>query len=1031
MMSSRHRRDYHVRDRDKDRRRSSNRQFENREERTFDNYRDYGRKRRFDFRDSPTSSSCHDDRGKRKYSPPPKVENSFRDSLLLKIKEENNSSLQFSDRKVLLRDDVDSNDNKTNLQASVDINLRNSLDSPKARKSFSDFKSKDHSSKRSNKDVDSDASANDNEAEDEISDKNLRKILIHIGSKIAVIEKEVENHKGDMDSLESLMSKRKKLRKRLKIMKKIVKERYKRMDWNSLKPESICMFLEKSDALNVKASFVIDKIFTKIEDTQDYFGKFGTLSACENLSVQNKIRIEFYNREDTLKALRSKHPEGILFYEDPFPEFENSLPKKTAFKTETPSGLLNLSKLKKEVKSDLLDCDSSKKMPCQEDDKAAVISHMDSALKMKIPKVKVEMKYSPDDFQPNSDNLYVLITKIKEGFFKCKDELRDYFFKFGDVTLMRYEDGQMVSECLNPVKNILVFFEAGHSLLLAVNADHNENIYVDVADECKTRIVYRKSPSPTNARTRRFAARSSGEETSMSRRYSHEDKKFNIKSENFPSSFGIRDRNETDRYEPKEDTNTRVMFNDSIDSMGRGGPAANEREENFVHHDGDRRRQEEGYQRNHRDKFGYTGRKHAYIPSAQSLHDEWTCSKCKFINFPSRKYDCFECGEIRPGNWLCGKCSSVNLPDKLCCHKRYCQTLRKGNWKCPDEDCQRVNWARSLHCYRDRCFQTQPGSWTCPDVECGVLNYRDNDTCFKCKTRNSRACDDRGRGTREEHRSMELSAEKEKQRQALENINKESQSQTSSSTVSNPSENIWCEIQKKEDRRRSKNHEENKKVQNKLLALANNSNDFIDLASDDDDDSKEKRDPTLSFCQNPKNANLEPLGTRPRKAALGSMDQLGESSQSHQKEPVPKSGVINDEIIHKIQHGTMSEQDEILRQFNIVRIDRGSKPPEMRNNIVEVDLVDDSDDDLGKYSDGDSIIEANENVEGDETSINPLPSSNEKETETNGAKSKSDQNLINEIVREDLNSVSAGRNNESKIDDDDDDDDDVIILEAD
>merc|ERR1712098_287034 len=111
---------------------------------------------------------------------------------------------------------------------------------------------------------------------------------------------------------ESLMSKRKKLRKRLKFMKKIAKERYKRMDWNSIKPESLCKSLEKLNALNVKASFVIDKIFTKIEDTQDYFGKFGTLSACENLSVQNKIRIEFYNRDDTLKALRSKHPEGIF-----------------------------------------------------------------------------------------------------------------------------------------------------------------------------------------------------------------------------------------------------------------------------------------------------------------------------------------------------------------------------------------------------------------------------------------------------------------------------------------------------------------------------------------------------------------------------------------------------------------------------------------------------------------------------------------------------------------------------------------------
>merc|ERR1712098_336536 len=105
--------------------------------------------------------------------------------------------------------------------------------------------------------------------------------------------------------------------------------------------------------------------------------------------------------------------------------------------------------------------------------------------------------------------------------------------------------------------------------------------------------------------------------------------------------------------------------------------------------------------------------------------------------------------------------------------------------------------------------------------------------------------------------------------------------------------------------------------------------------------------------------------------------------------------------------GGNTVQDEILRQFNIVRIDRGSKPPS--KNIVEVDLVDDSDDDLGKYSDGGSIIEDDGNLEGEETSINPLPSSNENETENNGAKTKSDQDLINDIVREDLDSVRARR----------------------
>ena len=64
--------------------------------------------------------------------------------------------------------------------------------------------------------------------------------------------------------------------------------------------------------------------------------------------------------------------------------------------------------------------------------------------------------------------------------------------KYSLQPFCRYEDGDMMKKSLIPDKNILIFFEAGHSLLLALNADHNEKIHVDVANECRTRIVYRK-----------------------------------------------------------------------------------------------------------------------------------------------------------------------------------------------------------------------------------------------------------------------------------------------------------------------------------------------------------------------------------------------------------------------------------------------------------------------------------------------------------------------------------------------------------
>ena len=136
---------------------------------------------------------------------------------------------------------------------------------------------------------------------------------------------------------------------------------------------------------------------------------------------------------------------------------------------------------------------------------------------------------------------------------------------------------------------------------------------------------------------------------------------------------------------------------------------------------------------------------------------------------------------------------------------------------------------------------------------------------------------------------------------------------TSEKFFEQPSENIWHKNKEKEDRSRARDNEETRKLQNKLLALVNNSSsDFIDLASDDDDDQVQKKsNPTNKFLNNPNNANCEPLGQRPRKGVLGSNHDWGQSSsQSNQKEQEATSGVLNDEDIEKIQHGTLSEQEQ-------------------------------------------------------------------------------------------------------------------------
>ena len=112
----------------------------------------------------------------------------------------------------------------------------------------------------------------------------------------------------------------------------------------------------------------------------------------------------------------------------------------------------------------------------------------------------------------------------------------------------------------------------------------------------------------------------------------------------------------------------------------------------------------------------------------------------------------------------------------------------------------------------------------------------------------------------------------------------------------------------------------------------------------------------------------------------------------------------------------------------IVRIEQPAK------NVVEVDLVDDSDDsddDLGKYSDGGSIHIENCDMDAEDIIDDVGTHTRPNVTESN---EKSDLDLINEIVRGDLESVRSIRlpirPSHSAAPADDESDDDIVILDG-
>ena len=156
----------------------------------------------------------------------------------------------------------------------------------------------------------------------------------------------------------------------------------------------------------------------------------------------------------------------------------------------------------------------------------------------------------------------------------------------------------------------------------------------------------------------------------------------------------------------------------------------------------------------------------------------------------------------------------------------------------------------------------------------------------------------------------------------------------------------------------------------------------------------------IPAASNTHNPNLVPIGVRPTK---------GKSRLEMRKEVV---GLMDDSVLDTIRHGTEQEQEDVLKKFNIVMIQQPQQPQQPQQQtpkkVVEVNLVDDSDDELGKYSDG----EDEDEVAGVEA----------------GGRSEDNRQLIEDIVRGDLEAIRSQDNGQKKGDDESDDD--VIILDG-
>ena len=446
--------------------------------------------------------------------------------------------------------------------------------------------------------------------------------------------------KADLRLFDQVSEERKKLQNVHKRLKKQVKVAYKEYAWQSTSPLSICETLQSS---NFKPSFVFDNSFRDEESTKEFFGRFGTLSSCQTIDKNsNKVKIEFFYVKDAVNALtHPKHPQGVSFFADPFPEIGVNhfiKPEPATFINTEPSLLSSLSRE-----------EADRKVKLEDVERALDQSIKKETSRRKRPNIKVpaKLKFDSEDFQANDDDAFAVIINNRSHFFKTEPEVFDYFIKFGTLRSMHYFDGNILTHHLDPLNKIVANFEAGHSLLLAVNTEHEADIEVTVAEDCLTRKRLRRGSG--DSLTRQTRSKESRRKRSRSRSPKLSPKRFKSRSpHDFEQSFC--DENDTNKTQRRKNTK---------------------------------------------------------MPQRHSDTESWECPKCLRRCKPRDKLTCFHCKALRPGSWLCHVCDSLNYPEQLRCFRRACREIRRGNWICPDPDCQFLNWQHSLQCFRTECYEAQ------------------------------------------------------------------------------------------------------------------------------------------------------------------------------------------------------------------------------------------------------------------------------------------------------------------------------------
>jgi len=152
----------------------------------------------------------------------------------------------------------------------------------------------------------------------------------------------------------------------------------------------------------------------------------------------------------------------------------------------------------------------------------------------------------------------------------------------------------------------------------------------------------------------------------------------------------------------------------------------------------------------------------------------------------------------------------------------------------------------------------------------------------------------------------------------------------------------------------------------------------------------------------------------------------------------PTENAFDDVLMERYRHGKPGEQAEILRKFNIIQIE---SPPNLNNsNIVEIDLASDSEDEAGRFSDGSSIhIEDAMEVDPDTTTdcgnnVGTDPHRKDSSVDLTNMKTRknaNDQELINQIVNKDLETIGSKKmekGNDENTNDFNLEEEDIVIL---